>query len=114
MGVNEKAKISQLYYDNIVEYWIEWIKDRPYDLSITVLIALFPLFCLLIGVCFGVLNPRFDKNHSALYSIAFTTLYFAFAFSLSKSLSHYAMIVVPFIWFLISYFAYFKKIKSLY
>ncbi len=86
MNVNEKAKISQIIYQNIIQFWKDISKKKPYDLSLNILTALFPMLSVLLIVSIGVLNPRFDKNHSALYSIfllLLSILLFLFLFLIS-------------------------------
>ena len=114
MDVNEKASISKLSYKNIVEFWKDVDRSKPYDLPLAILVALFPLLSVLLIVSLGVINPRFEKNHSAFKSILFATLYFVLAFQMAHKLHHLSLIVFLLTWISLSILIYFKKIKNIY
>jgi len=65
-------------------------------------------------IAFGYFNPRYEKNKAVIYAVAFVIVYYISADYLSKHIYLNALYTMPFVWFLITYFVYSKRIKEFY
>ncbi|MDQ1339215.1 MAG: lipopolysaccharide export system permease protein [Campylobacterota bacterium] len=114
MQVNKPSSMTKLRYSNIIDFWNEWIKKNPRDLSVAILTALFPILSLLMIASLGVVNPRYEKNITAVYAIFFSTLYYSMIYVFGQNYPLYSVFAVPFVWLFISYLIYRKRIKGVY
>lgn len=104
-------------FTDTIDYWQINLIDSDRTLrkfNFYILISLFPLLSLFFIIQLSYFNPRFDKNRSSIYIIAFATIYYILAYYLSKSLGYYSLAVLPILWLALSYILYYKKVKPLY
>jgi lipopolysaccharide export system permease protein len=116
MAVNEQAKSSELYYSNIIDFWLFWVfeKKDARELAFALLGALFPIASLLMIVSIGIINPRNQKNRASLYVTLLIGLYYGLT---SSMVQNYQLLAVPIVlggWLLFSYFFYYIRIRNTY
>ncbi|NPA03590.1 MAG: LptF/LptG family permease [Epsilonproteobacteria bacterium] len=97
------------YYVNPLEYWLRAIGDRKraFDLSLFLLIALFPLASVFFIATLGIAHPRFDNRSPFLLSLTLISIYFGIAFAVAKSLLVLSVVFAIgwfFVGFLLFYF----------
>lgn len=116
MVVNEQAGLNRLDYDGVPAYWKEKLasKKKRKDLSQTILIALFPLFSLLMIIATGIINPRYQRNRSYLYIIGGTLYYYLLVFSLGNAFPFGCLVLVPAAWLGTSYLLYRRRVRPIY
>lgn len=103
---NQQAEITQ--YKDLVDYWAKsFIDDKRFkDLVTYVLISLFPILSIFCIVSFGVVNPRFLRNNSAIYMIVATLVYFVIVFVAVPKSPIISLMTIPILWIFVSYYIY--------
>jgi lipopolysaccharide export system permease protein len=117
MDINDSLSSKELpTFINAYFYWKELLeKDRQIDKFVfSILVSIFPFISLFLVIAFGYYNPRYEKNRAVMYSFAFTVLYYVAADLLIKNIEYYALIVIPVLWPLITYYFYTKRVKKVY
>jgi len=111
-----QAKIFINSLNDLIAYW-QLMKTNKFvaiEFTFSVLISLFPLFAIFCVIYIGYYNPRYQKNHSSLLSILFTTLFLILSHTASDELELIGLIIIPFIWIMFSIIIYNYKIKPYY
>lgn len=116
MVINDLSTANVKHYRNIIEYWFESTinNKRAFDLTIFILVSLFPLISIFFILAFGIVNPRYEKNRAFFWIILSVVIFYALAFILSKKLPLYAIAIVAAIWLTVGYILYYKRVKKRY
>lgn len=83
------------------------------NLSMYVLMSLFPLVSLFFFPLLGVKNPRYQKNYTILQAMGVIGIFYALMYLCANYLPLLGMLLLPILWFLLGYFA-FKKVVGKY
>lgn len=112
--LKSSANINTL--DDLILYWKDMLKNKSKaaEFSFAVLSSIFPLLSILYIIYIGYYNPRYEKNHSTLLAIAFTTVFLILSHRLSKEFGLITLAFIPSIWIIISLFIYNFKVKPHY
>lgn len=113
MAINDTSELGDIEYLDIPEYWLEALDDdkRAKYLSLYILISLFPILSIYMILAFGVLNPRYDKNHSYFYVIIATVIYYVLIYNGASKIPFSAILIIPPIWIFLSYLIYKRRVK---
>ena len=117
MRINSKlANSDAKLFTNPLSYWKFKLENKQDvdDFVFYTLASFFPILSLLLVIAFGYFNPRYEKNKAVIYAVAFVIVYYISADYLSKHIYLNALYTMPFVWFLITYFVYSKRIKEFY
>ncbi len=111
----DRASNRYFYYQGVVDYWKNALqnKQRAFDLTFFLFLALFPLAALFFIPFLGVVNTRYERKNIFLNSLATTLLYFAIAFGVSKPLGFYALLFLP-LWLGVGFWLYKQKVAKRY
>ncbi len=112
MSINDTSQLDAIEHLNILEYWLSSIDDkkRARNLSLYILISLFPLLSIYLILAFGVLNPRYDKNNSYFYVIIATVIYYVLIYNGATKIPFLAILIIPLLWLFLSYLIYKKRV----
>jgi lipopolysaccharide export system permease protein len=115
MSINDISKLQTFDFNNVFNYWADGIskgdKKIIKSFSLYIFISIFPVLSIFLIVAFGILNPRYDKNHSYLYIILSIVLYYVLIYNLAKTLPFIGLILLPPIWIISSYYIYKKRVE---
>jgi len=113
MSINDTSKLKDINYKGVIKYWSEGFSNKKIrkNFSLYILISLFPLISIFLILAFGILNPRYDKNHSYFYIISSTVIYYILIYNGAKTIPFIAIGLIPAIWLIGSYFIYKKRLK---
>jgi len=112
MKLRDPMNFSNIKYEDIFSYWFENSnKKRAKELYMNILISIFPLLSLYLILSFGIINQRYQKNHSYLYILLSIVIYYVFTMLLSSKLFLYSLFILPPLWLFVSYMIYSKTIK---
>lgn len=103
--------------DDLLFYWknIKQNESLQQDFLFNLFYSTFNLLSLLLFICIGFFNPRYEKNRSTTISIIVSIFYVFITHKLSKEYSfNILLITFPILWLLGSYYYYKVKIKSYY
>lgn len=118
MSVRQNVGEPQLRSYDLLEYWGDAFNpnasQKSRKLAQAVLVSLFPLVSLFLVPLFGIANPRFSSNLSYFYVIGAVTLYFVCMHIISEQFPHIGMIILPLLWFCVSFVLYRKFIAKFY
>ena len=115
MRLIDQASSKYFYYQGVVDYWKEALKNRQraFDMTFFLFLALFPIAALYFIPYLGVINTRYEKRNIFLSSLFITVLYFAIAFGLAKPLGFWALALLP-VWLLAGFWLYKTKVAKRY
>ncbi len=113
MKINDTSEFETIEYLDIPEYWLESLhnKKRAKYLSLYILISIFPILSIYLILAFGVLNPRYDKNHSYFYVMISTVIYYVLIYNGASKIPFFSILLIPLIWIIGSYFIYKKRVR---
>ncbi|NWF67166.1 MAG: LptF/LptG family permease, partial [Campylobacterales bacterium] len=111
MKIKDPMNLSNIKYEELLSYWFEGNSKRIKELSINILISIFPLISIYFVLSFGILNPRYQKNYSYLYLLLSVVIYYILAMLFSSKLFLISTLLLPTMWIFISYYSYKKLIK---
>ncbi|WP_200762312.1 LptF/LptG family permease [Nitrosophilus alvini] len=116
MIINDLSSFTSDKYKNVAEYWMEAKKNRTraFDFSIFTVVSVFPLISIFIIMAIGIINPRYEKQNTYMYMIIAMTLFYVIGFILAKSITFYAIGIIPLIWIVTGYLIYIKTVKKRY
>ncbi len=103
----------------VIRYWQRafYENDRQKktlrNLSMYVLMSLFPLTSLFFFPLLGVKNPRYQKNYTILQVMGVIGIFYALMYLCANYLPLLGMLLLPILWFLLGYFA-FKRVVGKY
>ena len=112
--LKEAKKISSL--NDIINYWKNTKKDSTKRRIIlqNSFISLLPIISILFYISFGYFNPRYQKNRNTIYAITLVISYMVITQNIATYREFYLILLVPPVWFFISYLFYLKRIKPYY
>ncbi|BCD67898.1 lipopolysaccharide export system permease protein [Nitratiruptor sp. YY09-18] len=115
MTIYDNSKKRYLIYADPFSYWAIAAKNhqRAFDLTLFLLISLFPLAAIYIAAILGIYNPRFEVKGSFFYALFALLLYFSLSFVLAKKFTILALIFFP-LWLLGSFLLFNKVIAKRY
>jgi len=90
LNINQKAPIIKLTLNSIKNY----IKNNKKNINKSILISLFPIVSFFFLYSISFFHNRYEKNHSIIYAISISVLYYLLVFSLYKKL-YAILIIVP-------------------
>ena len=105
LDINKKLAKTKLNFTTISQY----IHKKQKDFYTFLTISFFPIAIYFFLANISFFHNRYEKNHSIIYALIISVLYFVLAFSLSKLL--YVTLLVPILFFIIGYLIYNKRIK---
>ena len=95
---------------DIINYWLH--TNRKDNLLFYFFISLIPISSILLYISLGYYNPRYQKNRSTVYAIAFLIIYIVILQKLSKTEDLNSMIYFPLFWIILSYIIYIIRVKK--
>lgn len=104
----------------VFEYWNRafYENDRQRktlrDLSMYVLMSLFPFVSLYFFPLLGVKNPRYQRNHTILQSMLIIGVFYALTYLVANYLPLIGMVLLPIVWGLAGYFGYQRFVRRYY
>ena len=104
----------------VFEYWNRafYENDRQRktlrDLSMYVLMSLFPFVSLYFFPLLGVKNPRYQRNHTILQSMLIIGVFYALTYLVANYLPLIGMVLLPIVWGLVGYFGYQRFVRRYY
>ncbi|CAM2975244.1 LptF/LptG family permease [Helicobacter burdigaliensis] len=104
----------------VFNYWKRAFLDNPkkdkirQNLSLYVIVSLFPLASLFYFPLIGIKNPRYDKNYTILQTMLAVGGFYGITYLATSYLPLVGMILVPLLWFSLGYFAYCRLIRKYY
>lgn len=118
----EKLKISynpdtqEIRTDAIFEYWYQVIvnKKRARDLSLAILIALFPFASYLFAISFGIANLRHEHPNVYLNMFIVVLLYYMIVYQVASKFPLVGTGLVFFAFYIASHVVFHRKILSRY
>jgi len=86
MTIYRSVSSKPFTYRNVGAYWQAAKDDRKRrkDLLIFISVSLFPVVALFFAFGFGILHPRYDRNHTYVTIFGVTVLYYGFVSALAK------------------------------
>jgi len=103
LNINQKAPVTDLTLNSIKKY----IQTNTQKINKYLLISLFPMISFLFIYSISFFHNRYEKNHSVIYAISISVLYYLLVFSLYKKL--YAILIILPMFFIFSKFLEKKK-----
>ncbi len=118
----EKLKISynpdtkEIRTDAIFEYWYQAIvnKKRARDLSLAILISLFPFASYLFAISFGIANLRHESPNVYLNMFIVVLLYYFIVYQVASKIPLFGTGLVFLVFYITSHIVFHKKILSRY
>lgn len=96
------VKYSEDLTDNYMfhRYWVDFIDDnkKTKDLSLSILVSIFPLISLFLVIYIGYFNPRYETNRSNMLISIAITIYIITLISLNKNFPIESLFLIPLIW----------------
>jgi lipopolysaccharide export system permease protein len=89
LNLNNKVQIENLNILTIVEY----IKKKKYKTNRYLLISLFPIVSFFFIASISFFHNRYEKNHSIIYAIGISLIYYILVFVTYKSF--YSLVLIP-------------------
>jgi lipopolysaccharide export system permease protein len=114
MKIYNRVNDSTRAYLDTLSYWLVDNKTRKFDLAISIIVSLLPLFSIPLMLYLGIINPRYQKRSSVFYAIVSLVVFYVLAYTLGKALLLHATWVVLLMWLLFGYLLYYKFIKKEY
>lgn len=118
MKIKTRVGEAPLSGYDLVDYWQDAFTQNNHGkqrkFAKAVLIAIFPILSLFLIPLIGIANPRYHKNFSAFYIIGSIVLYFVLVQVLADAFPYSALVALPILWMVGSYFLYRIKIKPIY
>lgn len=110
------ASSKTLTYTNFYEYWKEDLRLDKHtdDFIMYILLSIFPLISLFLVIAFGYFNPRYDKNQAVGLAVSSVVFYYILIELISSKIVINTIFVLPLIWIPLTYYVYYKRVKSLY
>ena len=101
--------------EDLIVYWQDMFTDdgKLSDFIFYILSSIYSIISIFFAIYIGYYNPRYEKNHSTLLAIAFTTTFFILTLKLSYT-GLLTLFYIPSIWILISVYLYYSKIRKQY
>ncbi|WP_300364825.1 LptF/LptG family permease [Hydrogenimonas sp.] len=86
MKIYDTSTHEPFTYRNLTEYWFMAITDskRLKDFIVFIAVSLFPLITLFYAMSYGILHPRYHKNHSYLAIFSVTIIYYGIISAIAK------------------------------
>ncbi len=109
MEIVSTSSAGYFRYLNPIEYWFIALSDkkRAFDLSLFLLISLFPIASIFFIPAIAIHNPRFSHPNPFLISLALIALFFGLAYAAAKALLLGSFVLLP-LWMAGGWF-YFKN-----
>lgn len=117
MSINDTAKgKSAEVFVNAKDYWQKRFEtnDDKDKFTFNILTSIFPLISLFLVLAYGYFNPRYEKNRAVMYAVIFTVLYYILGDFLSKKVTFNALYIIPFVWTILTYYLYNRRVKKVY
>ncbi len=117
MLIMDNKKDSSFYsFNGIAHYWKDIYTNNGMaeNFVFNILISIFPLISILFILIFAYYNPRYEKNHSVLYSSILIVIFFIISKKLITFNPFILACIIPTIWILTSYLLYYKTIRAKY
>lgn len=117
MQIRDMSQGAESDFAGIITHWKEAFEGdnkRAKELCASVLTSLFPFLSVFLILTFGIHNPRYQKNRSYFFIIIACSIFYGITYSASISMPFLGMIIVPVVWFGISYSLYRKFVAKYY
>lgn len=118
MVLNNKIKqsVNINTFNDLIEYWREIKKDKGLetDFVFYILVSFLPFISIMFIISIGYFNPRYDKNNSTVWGLVLATIFIVISQKLAKDMGINALVVLPLVWIVSSYFFYVYKVKKHY
>lgn len=118
MNVRQNVSEPQMGGYDLLEYLSDAFnstsKQKPRKFAQAIMVSLFPFVSLFLVPLFGIANPRFRSNVAYFYVIASVALYFVMMNIASDHFPLTGMILIPILWFAVSFGMYKKMIAKFY
>lgn len=103
------------FYNSYI-YWktMKLSEKKERDFSFYALISLFPFVSLLLILSISYFNPRYEKNYSIFFVVAFSVAYYVISYFATHRLGLHAIWLVLVFWSIISLIFYFSRLKHRY
>lgn len=114
---NELSNVNLINtFDDVIKFWqkITVVKQIKSEFMFNIFYAVFPIISILFFLSIGIFNPRYEKNRSTFIALSLITLFVILSHKVSKDLGLWFLVILPSIWFAISYFYYKLRIKDYY
>ncbi|MCI5968977.1 LptF/LptG family permease [Helicobacter sp.] len=104
----------------LMEYWKRAFYENPRqdktkrNLSMYVLLSLFPLISLFYFPLLGVKNPRYQKNYTILQTMGVVGTFFVLMYLVTTYVPLIGMVLLPFIWCCVGYVLYKRYVARFY
>ncbi|WP_299548618.1 LptF/LptG family permease [uncultured Helicobacter sp.] len=104
----------------LMEYWKRAFYKNPRqdktkrNLSMYVLLSLFPLISLFYFPLLGVKNPRYQKNYTILQAMGVVGIFFALMYLVATYIPLIGMFVMPIVWGYVGYVLYRRYVARFY
>lgn len=105
---------------SLIEYWKRAFYENPREdktkrnLSMYVLLSLFPFVSLFYFPLLGVKNPRYQKNYTVLQTMGVVGVFFTLMYLAATYFPLLGMFFVPIFWGCIGYALYYRYIARFY
>lgn len=110
------ANSKTLTYTNFYEYWKKDLKHGRHtnNFIMYILLSIFPLISLFLVIAFGYYNPRYEKNSAVALAVSSVVCYYILIELISSKILLDTIFLLPLVWVPITYFIYYKRVRSLY
>ena len=117
MSINDSLKKSSTeQFTTAYDFWqnkFKYNQDKD-KFTFNILTSIFPLVSLFLVLAYGYFNPRYEKNRAVMYAVIFTVLYYILGDFLSKRVTFNALYIIPFVWMILTYYLYNRRVKKVY
>ena len=104
----------------LIEYWQQAFypnkrqEKTKRNLSMSILLSLFPLMSLFYYPFLGIKNPLYQKNYTILQAMAVVGLFYALMYLCASYIPLFGLVLLPLVWIVVGYWLYWCYIRRFY